>query len=468
MIDARTFCDASAPRAKASEVRRRLLACNPSATDADALIAAAVAEADLELVPFANPCIFDEGTVGLLHREDGILYVAAALAPAQRNWVAAHELGHFHLHTASQPMRREARFGAALGTILEGYSPDERAEVEADLFAAEFLCPGEALRSAKADGCTTLEAVAARLGIPVEVVVGQSVGTWLAPGAPSGASRTRREPGDPGAPRAPLTGGGCVLVEGGPGSGKTTLAALEIAALVRDAAKAQTVALCSRTHALAARTMGMVPGGAGVGVWSGTIASLAEEILRQHPRAGLGASFRMLDDVGAIGLIAANAERLPPSGSRPGVSRDRFARLYRTISLAKRDPRGRACAERGTADLLAIYDRLMLEADCAASSDVVGLCAGLLAEHDDIARHVAGRWRHLVVDDAEEATPAEAALIGLLALAGMRVLALTAPDHAAFRFRGADPDAMADTSALFAALLESDGASGAHKIALPL
>ena len=259
------------------------------------------------------------------------------------------------------------------------------------------------------------------------------------------APRNRQVNAPPGT--ALLVDGARILIAGPPGSGRTTLAAREITALVAKGIPAHTIALCSRTEALAALALDMAPPTTCAGLWSGTIAGLAQEILRQHPRSGRGAPFRILDDVGAMQLISANAIGLPTSAfGDPTTIGERVARLYRTISLAGTragpPPSGALHGE-----LVDAYNRLMAAENSVATADCVRSCLALLEEDGDVMRHVAGRWRYVLVDDAEEATAAEAALIGLLARAGTRVMALVAPDHAAFRSWGADPSALTEMAA---------------------
>lgn len=81
-----------------------------------------------------------------------VLVVNIRLPAVDRNVSAAHELGHWVLHTGTPPA------GAARGLR-------RRREWEADRFARELLLPETLVRRALADRRCSLAAAAARLGV---------------------------------------------------------------------------------------------------------------------------------------------------------------------------------------------------------------------------------------------------------------------------------------------------------------
>src|SRR5262252_2890295 len=121
---------------------------------AEALLDAAVEQAGLIRVglPTGHPLLF--GAQAVLDRDAGAIWFDSSVDPHLARFYQAHELGHLHLH----PQEALACDAAALdveageeppqtGTgRVEGYSPAERREREANVFAREFLLPTSSLR----------------------------------------------------------------------------------------------------------------------------------------------------------------------------------------------------------------------------------------------------------------------------------------------------------------------------------
>ena len=84
--------------------------------------------------------------------------VARGQSPQDEVAVIAHEIGHFRLHR--DPRNEVTVRASVLGgdpieggpAKVDGYSPRERKEVQADVFAGEFLCPADWLREQIVDG----------------------------------------------------------------------------------------------------------------------------------------------------------------------------------------------------------------------------------------------------------------------------------------------------------------------------
>src|SRR6476660_2691995 len=135
-------------RRKARECHARALTRTSGNRRAEAIVAAGLDQANLELRCVA----FSPGTLGSLDRSSRLVNVADNLGPIDRLVVSAHEIGHFHLH--HDPRSEVTLLPQGLGGDpvdsgagrVEGYSPRERKEVQADIFAAEFLCPTDWLR----------------------------------------------------------------------------------------------------------------------------------------------------------------------------------------------------------------------------------------------------------------------------------------------------------------------------------
>lgn len=98
-----------------------------------------------------NAKFFDENLVGMIAKKDGkmTLLVKGTDPPFRKRFTIAHELGHHFLHLAEDgefvdgeaDLFRNAR--GDQGDI----SPEQRREIQANMFAAALLMPSEDIRS---------------------------------------------------------------------------------------------------------------------------------------------------------------------------------------------------------------------------------------------------------------------------------------------------------------------------------
>ncbi|WP_076858442.1 ImmA/IrrE family metallo-endopeptidase [Bradyrhizobium mercantei] len=214
------------------DIRRKARACHAkalAATGGDrraATIIAAVLKADRLKV---EPHDFPADTLGSLNRKFRLVRVKKGLAPEDELVVVAHEIGHFHMHHDPHnevTVRPDGLGGDPVDSgagKVEGYSPSERKEVQADIFAGELLCPGDWLRDEFVLRNRRPAEIAGDLGIPVSLVLNQMVrAVLLAPIGP-----TPEVPPDTvhdldeSQQAAVMWEGEPLLVEAGPGTGKT-------------------------------------------------------------------------------------------------------------------------------------------------------------------------------------------------------------------------------------------------------
>ena len=138
-------------RLKARECHRQALLKSKD-RKACKLIAAALEPDDLQVDHYEPGSVVSKGVYGFLDRESKMINVASGQSTENEAVVIAHELGHFKLHrdprnevTALAPGLGGDPIDSGAGRV-EGYSPRERKEVQADVFAGEFLCPSDRLR----------------------------------------------------------------------------------------------------------------------------------------------------------------------------------------------------------------------------------------------------------------------------------------------------------------------------------
>lgn len=161
--------------------------------------------------------------------EDDIIYFDNSLPRWFRNCCIAHEIGHFVLHKTSTHCAESdlEDFAAddetpSAAKQVKGYGANERREREANLFALEFLLPGEVLRRSFLIENLNADAIGKIVNLPSEVVAEQLTRAILTP-----LSETKAETEiktfelDPSQKAAAETEKCPVLIAAGPGTGKT-------------------------------------------------------------------------------------------------------------------------------------------------------------------------------------------------------------------------------------------------------
>jgi DNA helicase II / ATP-dependent DNA helicase PcrA len=143
--------------------------------------------------------------------------------------------------------------------------------------------------------------------------------------------------------------------------------------------------------------------------------TLRRHDLRGRPAAVLGAVIARIDRLKDAGVRAADfsawAATLPDDGDRGERERE-FAALYET------------------------HDRLLREHGLLDFGELVLRAQELLEQRPHVRARVAGRWRHVLVDDLEDATPAQLRVIALLAAEHGNLVATADDDQAIAESRG--------------------------------
>src|SRR5262249_44277957 len=114
------------------------------------------------------------------------------------------------------------------------------------------------------------------------------------------------------------------------------------------------------------------------------------------------------------GLLARIVERIDALKSAGGTA-DRFRRWSDEQAGASRSERDSAAREREFAEIYELHDSMLPAARAMDDIDGVLELAGLLAERPALAEAVGRRFPDLLVDEAEDACPAERSLIEALA-----------------------------------------------------
>ena len=227
---------------------------------------------------------------------------------------------------------------------------------------------------------------------------------------------------------------GAVLIEAGPGSGKTRTLTHRIAHLVGERGAAAESCLAITFTRRAAREMTerlarLLPDD-----WRRvpihTFHSLGLTLLRENAdAAGLEAGFRVADEAERLAVIAESLD----------VSESRAKSLLNAISLAKRT--GRAETDK-TREALGTYEQALARLNWVDFDDLVVRALRLLEADADLAGRYRERFRWISVDEFQDVDAQQYALLKLLAGPAGSLCVIGDANQAIYGFRGADAAAM--------------------------
>jgi DNA helicase II / ATP-dependent DNA helicase PcrA len=464
-------------RLKARECHRQALSKSKD-RKACKLIAAALEPDDLQVDHYEPGSVVSKGVYGFLDRESKMINVASGQSTENEAVVIAHELGHFKLHrdprnevTALAPGLGGDPIDSGAGRV-EGYSPRERKEVQADVFAGEFLCPSDWLREELLAKGRKPRDIAAGLGLPPGLVMNQAVRALLLPPlqAPPESGPSPAYALDASQLEAATWNAGPLLVDAGPGTGKTRTLVHRIRHLLENGgtsvpSPASILALTFSNKAAEEmrERLSAYNADAAIEMWVGTFHAFGLELItKYHQRIGRSINVRILDEAGSLALLEENLIRLPlryfqnlyePAYELVNVLRaisrckDELITpaAYRTAAEAARvaaiteDEREVAGKALEVAAIYEIYEDALKKADAVDFGDLVLLSAHILEQNTDIRREYQNRFKHILVDEYQDVNSASARLLRALSRPGADVWVVADQRQSIYRFRGAAP-----------------------------
>jgi DNA helicase-2/ATP-dependent DNA helicase PcrA len=237
-------------------------------------------------------------------------------------------------------------------------------------------------------------------------------------------------------------GEGPLLVLGAAGTGKTELLARRLARLAGDGVPPERVLALASTRATARRLRDRVEAllpGPYEELWIGSWDAIGERLLREHAEgAGLDPFFDVLGPAERLAMLLERLEELPLRrheirGNPAGL----LARLLARIDAFKaeavgptkieeqareRERRASEAAEKEAArrelefaELFSAHDRVLAASGSIDRGDVFLALDCLFAERPDLRLEIARRFEFTMVDELEDSTPAQRAILAALA-----------------------------------------------------
>lgn len=459
-------------RIAARDCRTAALATTNAVPTARNLINAMVSLHDLEIVEFDPGTRAGEHVLGFFERGPGIVHIARGQSKEDEVVVIAHELGHFRLHTDPESdvtdvsMRLSGEAVESGGARVDGYSSRERKEVQADVFAGEFLCPSNWLKDRLLAGAKPSE-IASELGLPRSLVMQQSIRALLLPPL----VRHEVDEGekvaydlDDDQQAAVDWKGGPLLLHAGPGTGKTRTLVERVKRILKEDTASSILALTFSNKAAEEmrERLSAVDADAAIEMWVGTFHAFGLELVTRYAgRINRTDKVKILDPTASLALLEANLEQLPlhhyQNLFEPALE---LAVVVSAISRAKDeligpveylaaaeadleaavDDAAREVAEKAVevGKVYVIYERLLVEEDAVDFGDLIFHAVTLL-EDDAVRGEIIGSYHHLLVDEYQDVNYASSRLLGAFASECRDIWVVADHRQSIYRFRGAEP-----------------------------
>ncbi len=419
--------------------------------------------------------------------DDGFIYYNAEITPWLALYYQAHEFAHHWLHNGGSLCSdkdvdyTESEDKSLYGEgRIEAYGPRQRREMEANVFAREFLLPGDQLRHWYVEENLNAAQISERSGLGLDFVLHSLAYALLAPDIEESLNAPDTDEASAALDAAALTldesqraaahsAHTPLLVAAGPGTGKTrTLVGRILHLLDESIAPDKIVALTFSNKAgeeMRERVERLAPDAAPK-IWIGTFHAFGLELLRRYwQQAALPPRARVLDPVDALFILE---RHLPQLGldhyqnlyeptthlaailaaiSRAKdelVSPDKYAELAEAMLARARSEGGAEetrKAERAAegARVYHLYQNYLEREGLLDFGDLIFRTVRLLREQETVRAEIQAQYRHVLVDEYQDVNRACGVLLGLLANHGEGLWVVGDTRQAIYRWRGAAP-----------------------------
>ena len=466
-------------RRRARERRAAVLREAGGDPSAESLLAAAERLTGFKRVSLpAGDSLLDGAEAALDHEMERVWF-NREVEPDLARFYQAHEYAHLWLHpergdqseSGLDPEAIEEPLPVGVNRV-DGYGPEELREREANVFAREFLLPTDVLSQwYKADKAGAIE-TAERLGLPEGLVMQQMARALLTPEITStqvSPGDTDRRPLDPSQEEAAHATRGPLLLEAGPGTGKTRTLIGRIVFLLEQNIPATSILALTFSNRAAEEMRSRVADAnpeAASRIWIGTFHAFGLELLRKYgTHLGLPSRLSVLDPSDSIALLehmlsdlnldhyqnlydpALYLRDIMAAISRAKdelVGPERYAALAEKMldQAATSDEIERAERAIEVAGVYRAYQEALAREGLLDFGDLISRSVSLLRTHTDVRDTLRSTYRHVLVDEYQDVNRASGLFLREVAGAGAGLWVVGDTRQAIYRFRGAAPSNM--------------------------
>jgi Zn-dependent peptidase ImmA (M78 family) len=289
-------------------------------------VEAALSRFDLKLfwLKLGDPAL--KGARAVFDDQSGSVFCEESADVSERGLLIGHEIGHVRVHAATSwcdandidPSRSTEAAPVGLQRV-EDYGVRERRELQANVFAREFLFPRAWARQLYLENGLGAGTIAERIALPKNLIRQQLFDALLLPAAPaSGASESVvKQPAkrDSSQTRAAAHRGSPFQLQAGPGTGKTRTLVDRVTSLIGEGIDPSAILVLTFSNRAAgelAERIAAVSPQAAPRVWIGTFHAFGLDLVRRyHDRLGLPPDPTLFDRSDAIEVLEEILPTLP-------------------------------------------------------------------------------------------------------------------------------------------------------------
>ena len=381
-------------------------------------------------------------------------------------WLHREYAGHLQFDHDPEADEEPLPFGV---NRVEGYGPEVLREREANVFAREFLLPTDVLRDWYQADRISASKIADRLGVPEGMVLTQMARALLSPDLPKKHGSPRpadKRPFDLSQKEAAHAQRGPLLLEAGPGTGKTRTLVGRISFILNKNVPPEAILALTFSNRAAGEMRSRVAEAnpkEAPRIWIGTFHAFGLELLRKYgTHLGLPPRITVLDSSDSISLL----ERMLPEFSldhyqnlydpalylrdiMAAISRakdelvgpDEYAALAERMQIAAATPEDIERAERTieVARVYTVYQEALDREHLLDFGDLIFKAVSLLRTNTDVRAALRSTYCHVLVDEYQDVNRASGLLLREVAGAGAGLWVVGDTRQAIYRFRGASP-----------------------------
>lgn len=470
----------------AADLHDELVSAGANGDQPMTLVYAAIEKSELELawLKEGDPAL--KGARAVFDHQAGVICALDQGDDSVRAPLVAHELGHVRVHTGSSlcsdtdvdPSRSTEAAPVGLQRV-EDYGARERRELQANVFAREFLLPRHVARAKFLAGGRA-STIAEQMCLPIDIVRQQLLDALLLPALDAEHEPTPERPlrPDPSQDTAATHESSAFQLQAGPGTGKTRTLVKRVLHLLSqgaDPASILVLTFSNRAAAELSERLTKAAPDAAPRIFVGTFHAFGLDLVRRyHDLLDLPPDPALFDRSDAIEVLKDILPTLslmhyrnlwdPEMILREMIgamsrAKDELADAARYESLAQsmleRANSGRfalasdrddaiEAAEKAleVARVYKLYEEALKRHRAVDFGDLI-MRPTLLLQHNEAVRtalHL--RHRHILVDEYQDVNRASAMLLKALAGDGKRLWVVGDARQSIYRFRGASSENM--------------------------